>query len=57
MSDPVHDCARCRSPVKSELVEGPDFAYWWFVCKRCKLKWAALKPIVREEAPSGKSSG
>jgi hypothetical protein len=44
MSEPVHDCARCATPVRSLLVEGLDFSYFWFHCKKCNLKWAALRP-------------
>lgn len=54
MSDPIHECARCKRPVKAFLVEGPDFSYWWFHCKKCSLKWSALKPPA-EKAPSGRS--
>lgn len=53
MSEPIHDCARCKSPVRSELIEGPDFSYWWFACKKCGLKWSALKPPEKREAPDG----
>lgn len=54
MSLPIHECARCAKPVKAELVEGPDFSYFWFICKnlKCKLKWAALKK-PEPEATSG----
>lgn len=54
MSDPVHECARCKAPVKSLLVEGSDFSYYWFHCKKCSLKWSALTPPKQREAPSGK---
>lgn len=51
MSEPVHDCARCKSPVRAQLVDGPDFAYFWFECKKCKLKWAMLRPPSDKPKP------
>ena len=58
MIEPIHPCARCGTPVKSLQMEGPDFTYFWFHCKKCTLKWAALRPPPPkpEGTPGGQPS-